>query len=105
MSVLSDEVLVEPLPPSPGADLTWNQVVGRDALIQEWWQLLGRQSLRVLGPRRTGKTCALRLLEHETPQDRAVLRMSTLQGLDPSPAAFVKRVYEDASALRPAWKR
>ncbi len=96
---------MEPLPPSPGADLTWNQVVGRDALIQEWWQLLGRQSLRVLGPRRTGKTCALRLLEHETPQDRAVLRMSTLQGLDPSPAAFVKRVYEDASALRPAWKR
>ncbi len=91
---MSDPTDVGPIAPNPGGRLPASQILGRDALIESYWDGLRRQSLALFSQRRVGKTSVLRRMEHLAPGGWQV-RFRDLEGLDSAPA-FAQLVYEDA---------
>ena len=45
---------------NPGGILAPEEVVGRDKLVAQLWQILERRSLYITAERRMGKTCVVR---------------------------------------------
>ena len=55
---------------NPGGYIPPHEVIGRDALIQQLWRILERQSLVLTAERRMGKTSILRKMEAESKEDQ-----------------------------------
>jgi hypothetical protein len=49
---------------NPGGQVAPSEVVGRDSLILDFWDILERQSFVLSAERRMGKTCILRKCKH-----------------------------------------
>jgi len=79
-------------PPNPGGSLPASQVLGRDALVEAYWDTLERQSVALFSARRVGKTSILKRMEDRVPGGWQV-RLRDLEGLDSAPA-FAQLVYE-----------
>jgi hypothetical protein len=81
-----------------------NEIVGRDALAQQVWQMLEENSLVFTGDRRMGKTCLLNKLQDEAElQQRYGVQgwlclYQDLSGCS-SPLEFVQRVFDTAQDL------
>lgn len=88
---------IDSVAPNPGGSLPAAQVLGRDALVREYWANLEQQSLALFSPRRVGKTSILRRMEDRVP-DGWQARLRDLEGLDSAPA-FAQLVFEDAREL------
>lgn len=78
--------------PNPGGNLPAPQILGRDELVAELWNVLERQSVALFSPRRVGKTSVLRRMAHHAPVGWHV-RTRDLEGYD-SAATFAQRIYE-----------
>lgn len=80
---------------NPGGEIAPADVVGRDALIERLWSVLGRQSVLLTAERRMGKSCLIKKMKAESPEGTiAVYR--DVEGLE-TPLRFVERVYEDVA--------
>jgi hypothetical protein len=88
--------------PNPGGALRPDHVVGRDALIREYWQTLQVQSLALLAPRRIGKTSIMVRMELLVPAGFLVVRRN-LEGLE-STSEFAQVLLEDIEQLLGTWK-
>jgi len=55
---------------NPGGQISPSEIIGRDALIQRLWRILERQSLVLSAERRIGKTCIVKKMREEAPQDK-----------------------------------
>jgi hypothetical protein len=81
---------------NPGGYIPPSEVVGRDALIQRLWDILGRQSLILTAERRIGKTSILRKMEAEPPPGKLPI-FHELENLN-TPSEFVQTVVNDVKA-------
>jgi hypothetical protein len=88
---------------NPGGTLPPDQVVGRDALIERYWQILDVQSLSLVAPRRVGKSCILRRME-ALPPERFLVRRRDLQDRR-TVSELVADLVSDAQDLLPASRR
>lgn len=88
---------VDALTPNPGGSLTSEQVLGRDRLIASYWDILARQSLLLLAPRRVGKSSiCTRMISRPPPGFEP--RMRSLEGLVKA-ADLVEALHEDVHPL------
>lgn len=55
---------------NPGGQVAPSEVVGRDELISNFWDILERQSLVLSAERRMGKTCIIKKMQAEPPSDK-----------------------------------
>ncbi|WP_414587283.1 hypothetical protein [Scytonema sp. PCC 10023] len=55
---------------NPGGQISPDEVIGRDKLIQQFWEILERQSLMLNAERRMGKTCIIKKMQAEAPEDK-----------------------------------
>lgn len=88
---------------NPGGWLPIDAIVGRDGLVRGAWNILSRQSLLMTAERRIGKTCVLRKMEHEAPEDWLIVGRD-LEGFHTA-AEFATAVYEDVERHLSRWKR
>ena len=89
---------VEAITPNPGGTLPPDQVLGRDADIARYWEILQGRSLALLAPRRMGKTSVCRrMVAQPAPGMQAWFR--DLEGLDRSPGGLVRALYQDVHPL------
>ncbi|PRQ06501.1 hypothetical protein ENSA7_38200 [Enhygromyxa salina] len=88
--------------PNPGGALAPDHVVGRDLLIDQFWQTLHVQSLALLAPRRIGKTSIMVRMELLAPEGFVVARRN-LEGLE-STSEFAQVLLEDVEQLLGTWK-
>lgn len=91
------------LSPNPGGTLEPSQVIGRDALILRYREVLEGRSLVLAAPRRLGKSSICRRMiaypaEGWSPHAR------DLQGGN-HPAQLVRWLYDDVQALLSPWRR
>ena len=88
---------------NPGGHLDPADVIGRDALIGDLWRILERQSVVLYAERRTGKTCIIKKMQAEAPDDRLV----SYQELERvhSLLEFVEAVFHDVERHLSRWKR
>lgn len=102
--------MTDPLPPppavlhpNPGGVLLPEQVIGRDPLIRECWDVLENRSLALLAPRRMGKTSICRRMAR-WPAAGFITRYRDLEGRSRA-TDLVGVLFEDvADLLRPANK-
>ena len=78
---------------NPGGQIPPDEVIGRDALIRQLWRILGRQSLVLSAERRMGKTCIVKKMVAESPQDKLCIYRD-LEGIR-TPLEFVQTVFDD----------
>lgn len=78
---------------NPGGALAPDQVVGRDALIARYWEILQTQSMALLANRRVGKTSVCRKMVSQ-PAIGFTGYMRDLEGLDRA-SDFVRALYDD----------
>jgi len=88
---------------NPGGHLDPADVIGRDALIGDLWRILERQSVVLYAERRIGKTCIIKKMQAEAPDDRLV----SYQELERvhSLLEFVEAVFHDVQRHLSRWKR
>lgn len=55
-----DVTLLSPLQPNPGGEIPYDQVIGRERLIERLWHVLESRSVLLGAERRMGKTCILK---------------------------------------------
>src|SRR5258708_39660623 len=82
---------------TPGGVLAANEVVGRDELIEQLWDLLERQSIVLSAERRMGKTSVIRKMHQERP-DTFRTFYQDLEGIN-TPAEFVEAVYREIQSM------
>ena len=58
---------------NPGGQIPPSEVVGRDKLIGELWRILERQSVVICSERRMGKTCVIKKMVAEAPEDKLAI--------------------------------
>lgn len=78
---------------NPGGQVAPDEVIGRDKLISSLWEILERQSLVLSAERRMGKTCVIKKMRAEAPNDK----LSIYHDLENvrSPLEFVETVLQD----------
>ncbi len=76
-----------------GGILDPKDVVGRDRLIQKLWRILKRRSLVLSAERRMGKTCVIRKMVAESPEDKLCF-FRDLEGIETS-FEFVQALFQD----------
>jgi hypothetical protein len=89
-----------PLTPNPGGTLQPDQVLGRDAVIARYWQVLESRGIVLLAPRRLGKTSVCKSMVSSPPAG-VVARYRDLEGRAGGPLEFTRVVYEMAVDLLP----
>ena len=92
---------------NPGGQIAPSEVIGRDALIEQIWRILERQSLVLSAERRMGKTCLVKKMIAESPPGKLAI-YHDLEGIR-TPLEFVEVVFHDVesylSQLRRTAKR
>ncbi len=78
---------------NPGGYIPPNEVIGRDALIAQLWQILERQSVVLTAERRMGKTTIVKKMAAESPSGKLTV-YHELEHLN-TPLEFVQVVYDD----------
>lgn len=91
------------LSPNPGGSLTAVQVIGRDPLIQRYWEALEGRSLVLAAPRRLGKSSICRRMAEYPPEGWSA-HPRNLEG-GKSPAQLVRWLYEDVYTILSPWRR
>ncbi len=91
------------IPPNPGGALQPAQVLGRNALIAEYWDALGTRSLALLAPRRVGKTSITVRMAADHPESFLVRRRD-LEGMRSAPE-FARALFEDVREQLGLWGR
>lgn len=81
---------------NPGGQIPLSEVMGRDALIQRLWHILERQSLVLSAERRMGKTCIVKKMIAEAPQDKLPI-YHDLEGVR-TPLEFAETIFFDVEA-------
>ncbi|WP_309379987.1 hypothetical protein [Cerasicoccus frondis] len=89
--------------PNPGGQLDPDDIVGRDELIDELWEILEGRNIYMNDLRRIGKTMILNKMAAHPPAGWLVLKRD-LGGLRTG-AEFASQVYRDAHALLSKKKR
>jgi len=88
---------------NPGGYIPPDEVIGRDELIQRLWRILERQSLVLCAERRLGKTCVIKKMEAEGPQDRLPIYRD-IENMH-TPLEFVETVFRDVEGYLSGLKR
>lgn len=78
---------------NPGGQISPSEVIGRDKLIQSLWRILERQSLVLIAERRMGKTCVVKKMVEESPQNKLSI-YHDLEGIR-TPLEFSELVFRD----------
>ena len=78
---------------NPGGAIAPKDVIGRDKLIANLWNILDRQSVILSAERRMGKTTVIKKMEAEAPLDKLPIYRD-LEGLR-TPIEFVEAVWQD----------
>lgn len=86
---------------NPDGYIEPDEVMGRDRLIQRYWRILRRQSLILSAERRMGKTCIIRKMVAEPPEDVVPISRD-LEGLR-KPMEFARVVFEDVQEHLGRW--
>ena len=78
---------------NPGGEVSPNDVIGRDTLIQDLWRTLERQSVVLVAERRVGKSTVIKKMRSSPPKGvfavyRDVENLAT-------PLEFIERLYQD----------
>lgn len=82
---------------NPGGILAPEDVIGRDALIEHLWHILGTQSVVLTSERRVGKTSVIRKMVNASGADR-VCFLRDIEGLR-SPGEFIEGIYADVEHI------
>lgn len=85
---------------NPGGTIGLAEIVGRDKLVRELWQILNSQSLVLTSERRIGKTCVIRKMKEECADPSIFCVFRDLEALR-SPQEFVEALYNDVKTLLP----
>ena len=88
---------------NPGGEIAPAEVFGRDRLIQQLWRILKRQSLVLSAERRMGKTCVVKKMAKEAPEDYLTVYRD-LEGVR-SPIEFVETIFQDVERHLSSFKR
>ncbi|WP_445637816.1 AAA family ATPase [Nostoc sp. DSM 114161] len=88
---------------NPGGQISPDEVIGRDKLIEQFWEILERQSLMLNAERRMGKTCVIKKMQAEAPEDKLPI-YHDLEEVR-SPLQFVERVLQDVEEYLSGLKR
>ncbi|MFH1463319.1 MAG: hypothetical protein ABIO70_02930 [Pseudomonadota bacterium] len=83
--------------PNPGGAIHPDTVLGRNEIIERYWDILEMRSMALLAPRRLGKTSVCRRMERY-PHAGMVVRYRDLEGLT-HPAELVRALVDDADAM------
>ena len=78
---------------NPGGQIPPSEVIGRDELIQRLWGILERQSLVLSAERRMGKTCVIKKMIADEPQDKLLIYRD-LESIH-STLEFVEMIFRD----------
>lgn len=78
---------------NPGGQIAPGDVIGRDALIEQLWHIVERQSLILIAERRMGKTSILRKMVAEAPAGKLPVYRD-LESVR-TPLEFVQLVFDD----------
>lgn len=78
---------------NPGGQISSAEVIGRNKLIQSLWRILERQSLVLIAERRMGKTCLVKKMVEEAPQNKLSM-YHDLEGIH-TPLEFSELVFRD----------
>lgn len=81
---------------NPGGQIAPFEVIGRDELIQRLWHILERQSLVLCAERRIGKTCVIKKMVAEVPQDKLPI-YHDIENMH-TPIEFVETVFHDVES-------
>jgi hypothetical protein len=88
----SNKVEKSKLRANPGGQLSPDDVIGRDRLIAEIWNILDRQSLILTGDRRMGKTSIIKRMTAQSLSNKLV-KYQDLEGIR-TPLEFVESVFK-----------
>ncbi len=88
---------------NPGGEIASSEVFGRDRLIQQLWRILERQSLVLCAERRMGKTCVVKKMVKEAPEQYLTVYRD-LEGVR-SPIEFVETIFQDVEHHLSGFKR
>jgi hypothetical protein len=83
---------------NPGGIVGPEDVIGRDELIADLWQILENQSVVLTSERRIGKTSVIRKMKDENRDPSLVCILRDLEDLE-SPHEFVEALYHDAEHI------
>ncbi len=97
-------MMVPVLTPNPGGTLAPENVVGREVEIARYWQVLERQSLVLVAPRRLGKSSVCRRMNAFAPAAFRC-RYRDLEGLAWDPWDFVRVLFDDTNELLSPYQR
>lgn len=78
---------------NPGGQIAPAEVIGRQGLIQNLWDILDRQSLVLSAERRMGKTCVIKKMQAEAPEEKLPI-YHDLEKVR-SPLEFVEAILQD----------
>ncbi len=78
---------------NPGGEIAPSEVFGRSRLIEQLWRILARQSLVLCAERRMGKTCVVKKMVKEAPENYLTVYRD-LEGVR-SPIEFVETIFQD----------
>jgi AAA domain len=88
---------------NPGGQVAPDEVIGRQGLIQNFWDILERQSLILSAERRMGKTCVIKKMQAEAPDDKLPI-YHDLEKVR-SPLEFVETILQDVEEYLGGLKR
>jgi hypothetical protein len=88
---------------NPGGQIDPSEVIGRNSFIQRLWRVLERQSLILCAERRMGKTCIIKKMVAEAPQDKLPIYRD-LEGIR-TPLEFVETVFHDVKSYLSGLRR
>ena len=78
---------------NPGGEIAPDEIIGREALIQQLWERLEQQSIIFIGERRIGKSSILKKMATE-PHNNMLSIYRDLEGIR-TPIEFVEKVWQD----------
>ncbi len=78
---------------NPGGNISPENVVGRDQMINSLWKTLANQSILLVAERRIGKTTIIKKMEVESPKNTVVI-VRDVGGIS-NAIEFVERVTQD----------
>jgi hypothetical protein len=78
---------------NPGGEIAPDEIIGRDRLIERLWRILDRQSLILSAERRMGKTCVIRKMKAELPDNKLAI-VRDVEDVR-SPLQFAEAVLQD----------
>ena len=88
---------------NPGGEIAPGDVIGRTKLIERIWSTLRTQSLIMVAERRMGKSCVIKKMVAESPDDLLAI-CRDVEGIG-TPIAFVERLYQDVDEYLGVTKR